>query len=78
MTSLLRAASLREIGIVQWDQEIIEMFSAPKGTPAAESAQKAYREYAEQIRQAFRKGLAGEKTTASDVDGSCSAIFNVQ
>jgi hypothetical protein len=70
--------SVREIGLVQWDREIIGMFKVPKGSRAATSAQTAYREYAEQIQQAFRKGLAGEKTTASDVNGSCRAIFNGQ
>jgi hypothetical protein len=70
--------SLREIGVVQWDREITGMFKVPKGSRAAKSAQSAYREYAEQIQQALRKGLAGEKTTASDVNGSCRAIFNGQ
>jgi hypothetical protein len=67
--------SLREIGIVQWDREIVGMFNMPKSSSLARNA---YRKYAEQIRQAVRKGLAGDKTTASDVDGSCNAIFNVQ
>jgi len=67
--------SVREIGVVQWDQEILEMFEAPK---SSRIAQNAYRAYAEQIRQAFRKGLAGQNTSAGDVNGSCSAIFNVQ
>jgi hypothetical protein len=70
--------SLQEIGLVQWDQEIVEMFKVPKGSRAARSAQSAYRAYAEQIKQAFRKGLAGEKTTTSDISGSCNAIFNAQ
>ena len=39
-------------------------------------AQAAYRLYAEQIRTAVNKGLAGEKTTASDVDGNCAATFS--
>jgi hypothetical protein len=72
-----RRRSLREIGLVQWDREITEMFKAPKGSPA-QGAQTAYRQYAEQIKLAFRKGLAGEKTTSSDVFGSCAVIFNVQ
>jgi hypothetical protein len=67
---------LKEIGLVQWDREIVGMFKVPKGSRAAKSAESAYREYAEQVQQAFRKGLAGEKTTASDVNGSCRAIFN--
>jgi hypothetical protein len=73
-----RRRSLREIGVVQWDREITEMFSAPKGSVAAQRAQTAYRQYAEQIKLAFSKGLAGEKTTSSDVFGSCGGIFNVQ
>ena len=70
--------SLREIGVVQWDREITGMFRVPKGSRAAKSAQSAYRDYAEQIQQAFRKGLMGEQTTASDVNGSCRAIFSGQ
>lgn len=61
--------SLREIGIVQWNQEISQMFSGSR------FAQTAYRLYAEQIKQAVNKGMAGEKTTASDVGGNCSATF---
>jgi len=70
--------SLREIGVVQWDQEVAGMFKATAGSRVARTAQVAYRQYADQIRQAFTKGLAGEKTTAADVKGSCGAIFNVQ
>ena len=69
---------IREIGIIQWDQELEEMFSLPKGTRLAQTAQNAYRVYADQIKLAMRKGLAGEKTTSSDVDGSCTAILNPQ
>ena len=73
-----RRRSLREIGLVQWDREITEMFRAPKGSRAAQSGETAYRQYAEQIKLAFSKGLAGEQTTSSDVFGSCAGIFNVQ
>jgi hypothetical protein len=61
--------TLREIGIVQWNLEISQMFSGSR------LAQTAYRLYAEQIKQAVNKGMAGEKTTASDVGGNCSATF---
>jgi hypothetical protein len=70
--------SLREVGVVQWDQEIVGMFKVPEGDRAAKSAQQAYQAYGEQIKRAFRKGLAGEKTTANDVNGSCNAIFDVR
>jgi hypothetical protein len=70
--------NIREIGIVQWDQEIAGMFSVPKGSRAEESARAAYRTYAEQIQLALRKGVGGEKTTSSDVDGSCNATFNAR
>jgi hypothetical protein len=69
---------LKEIGVLQWDEEIVGMFKVPEGSRAAPSAQRAYRAYAEQVKQAFRKGLAGEKTTADDVSGSCATIFNVK
>jgi hypothetical protein len=61
--------ALREIGIVQWNAEISQMFSGSR------LAQTAYRLYADQIKQAVNKGMAGQKTTASDVGGSCSATF---
>ena len=38
-------------------------------------AQAAYRVYAEQIKTALNKGMAGEKTTTGDVDGNCAATF---
>jgi hypothetical protein len=68
--------SLREIGVIQWDRELDEMFSLPRGTRLAQTAQNAYRQYSEQVKLAFRKGLAGEKTLPADVDGACSAIFS--
>lgn len=71
-----RRRSLRELGVIQFDQEIIEMFSLPKGSRVAQTAQNIYRAFADQAKAAFRKGLDGQKTTAADVDGSCNAIFN--
>lgn len=70
--------NLREIGIVQWDRELDVMFKVPSSSRAAASAQAAYATYAEQVKEAFRRGLAGEKTTTSDVKGSCNAILNAQ
>ena len=70
--------SVREIGLVQWDQEIDRMFKVPAGSRAAQPAQAAYRTYAEQVGGAFRRGLAGEKTTSTDISGSCNAILNVK
>lgn len=61
--------SLREIGIVQWNREINEMFRGSR------LAQSAYRVYAEQIKRAVNKGISGERTTATDVDGNCAATF---
>lgn len=61
--------AIREIGIVQWNREMTGMFSGGR------LAQAAYRIYAEQIKRAVNKGMAGEKTTAGDVDGNCSATF---
>lgn len=61
--------TVREIGIVQWNREINEMFRGGR------LAQAAYRVYAEQIKQAVNKGIAGEKTTPGDVDGNCAATF---
>lgn len=69
--------NLREIGIIQWDQEIAGMFKVPAGSRAAGAAQQAYRTFAEQMNQAIRKGLDGEKTTPNDVNGSCSAVFTM-
>jgi hypothetical protein len=69
--------SIREIGIVQWDQELVDMFGLPQRRRAA-TAQDAYRTYAEQITHAMRNGLAGAKMTASDASGNCNSIFNAQ
>jgi hypothetical protein len=54
------------------------MFQVPKGSRAEATARRAYAAYAEQVAQAFRKGLAGAPTTASDVHGSCIGVLNVQ
>ena len=61
--------TLREIGIVQWSRETNDMFRGGR------LAQAAYRVYAEQIKQAVNRGLAGEKTTAINVDGNCASTF---
>jgi len=70
--------NVREIGLVQWERELDLMFKVPPDSRAASSAQAAYRLYAEQIREAFRRGLAGEKTTVAHVKGSCNAILDMQ
>jgi hypothetical protein len=61
--------TLREIGIVQWDKEITDMFGTGR------VAQSAYRLYAEQIKAALNKGMAGQKTGPGDVDGNCTATL---
>ena len=71
-----RRRNVREVGVVQWDQELSRMFKVPRGSRAEKAAQAAYRLYAEHVKLAFRKGLAGEKTTHTDVSGSCTAILN--
>jgi O-acetyl-ADP-ribose deacetylase (regulator of RNase III) len=70
--------NLREIGIIQWDQEILDMFGAKRGVPLAGTAQSAFQAYMSQIKLALRNGLAGQKTTARDFAGSCNTIFNAQ
>src|SRR6185295_14900730 len=40
-----RRRSLREIGLIQWDQELDRMFKVPAGSRAAETARTAYRAY---------------------------------
>jgi hypothetical protein len=62
--------AVREIGIVQWDQEITGMFRGGR------LAQAAYRVFAEQMKMAVNKGLSGHRTTAADLDGNCAATFN--
>ena len=61
--------ALREIGIVQWNKEISDMFRGGR------LAQSAYRLYAEQIKQAVNKGIAGQHTLSADIDGNCAATF---
>ncbi len=70
--------NIREIGIVQWEQEITDMFSVPAGSRAAESAQRAYRTYADQVQLALNRGLAGQHMTASDISGNCNTTFNAR
>jgi hypothetical protein len=70
--------SLREIGIIQWEREILDMFGAHQGEPLSRAAQAAYRTYATQVKLALRNGLSGQKTTTSDAAGSCNTIFNAQ
>ncbi len=70
--------NLREIGVVQWERELDLMFKVPPDSRAAGSAQAAYRGYADQVRDAFRRGLAGEKTTVGHVKGSCNTILDLQ
>jgi hypothetical protein len=71
-----RRRNLREIGIVQWDRELTGMFSVDAGSPRERTAQAAYRAYAKQVSDVFRKGLAGQKITAGDLQGNCTAILN--
>lgn len=70
--------NLRDIGIVQWERELDQMFKVPADSSSARSAQAAYRAYAAQVREAFERGLAGRKTTVADVKGSCTAVLDVQ
>jgi hypothetical protein len=70
--------NLREIGIVQWDQDMLDMFGATRGAPLSNTARSAFQAYMGQVKLALRNGLAGQKTTASDISGSCSTIFNPQ
>lgn len=70
--------NVREIGLLQWDQEIDRMFKVPAGNRAAQSAQAAYHTYAAQVSGAFRRGLTGEKTTSTEISGSCNAILDAQ
>ena len=71
-----RRRNLREIGIVQWDRELTGMFTVEAGSPRERTAQAAYRAYAKQVSEVFRKGLAGQKITADDLQGNCTAILN--
>lgn len=70
--------NLREVGIVQWERELHQLFTVPAGSSAARSAQAAYVAYAAQVGDAFRRGLAGQKTTVTDLKGSCTAVLDVQ
>jgi hypothetical protein len=67
--------NIREIGLLQWDREIAEMFELPK---ASRAGQASYQTYAEQVMVAWRKGLAGEKMTPGDAGGNCGATLSAQ
>jgi len=73
-----RRRTLREIGVIQWDRELTGMFGVDPGSRQAQMAQRAYRTYADQVSEAFRKGLAGQKTTAADLHGNCGAILDAK
>ena len=73
-----RRRRVREIGVIQWDQEVAGMFKALSGERAERAARLAYRTYADQVKGAFRRGLAGQRTVAGDLQGSCSGVLNVQ
>ena len=62
--------SIREIGVVQYDKEINDMFTGGRLGPAA------YRVFAEQVKTAMNKGMAGQQTTPGDLDGACTATLN--
>lgn len=68
---------LREIGIVQWDEEIRGMFTALGEGQQAQNIRAAYANYAAQVSQTFRRGLAGTPTAASDMQGRCSGVLDV-
>ena len=70
--------NLRELGIIQWEQELLEMFGARGGAPMSRTAQAAFRTYATQVKQALRNGLAGKQTTSSDVAGGCTGVLNAK
>jgi len=71
-----RRRNLREIGIVQWDREVTGMFRVDPGSRLEKTAQTAYRAYAKQVSDVFRKGLAGQKITSTDLQGNCGTILN--
>lgn len=71
-----RRRNLREIGIVQWDKEILGMFRVDPGSRLERTAQAAYRVYAKQVGDVFRKALAGQKITPNDLQGTCVAILS--
>jgi len=70
--------NVKEIGVVEWDQEILQMFGTRPGAAMSRAAQSAYRTYTNEAKVAVRNGLAGQKTTAGDVSGNCSGIFTGQ
>ena len=70
--------NLREVGVIQWEQEILPMFGAGQGAEMSRAGQAAYRTYTDQIKQALRHGLAGQHTTSTDVSGGCTGILNAR
>jgi hypothetical protein len=67
--------SIREIGIVQWDREITDMFSSAD-VRVSKTADLAYKTYAEQTNVALQNGLTGKRLTPAEVGGNCNATFN--
>ena len=54
------------------------MFDVDPASRQARMAQAAYRTYADQVKEAFRRGLTGQKTTAADLHGNCGAILDAK
>ncbi len=71
-----RASGLSSAGPARYNPSARATSKA--GGRAAQSAQAAYRTYAEQVSGAFRRGLAGEKTTSGDVSGGCNAVLDIK
>jgi hypothetical protein len=52
------------------------MFRVDPGSRLEKTAQTAYRAYAKQVSDVFRKGLAGQKITTADLQGNCGTILS--
>jgi hypothetical protein len=70
--------NIREIGIVHGTRRSRTCSASLREAPRPRAPQRAYQTYADQVKVAFRKGLAGEHTLPSDVDGYCTETFNAK
>jgi hypothetical protein len=73
--------AVEEIGIVQWDKDLLRLFSAPNRpvTPKIEEAlAHDYQDYSQGVIETLRRGLGGKLTTGDDLkERDCNSILGI-
>jgi hypothetical protein len=73
--------AVEEIGIVQWDTDLLRLFSAPNRpvTPKIEEAlARDYQDYSQGVIETLKRGLQGKLTTGDDLkERDCNWILGI-